>query len=230
MFSCYISIFIHQLLLKGIQPILKAKLNKMSSDYSGETDYSIESMKTNSDYSDNIQCINPISSTTEQCMDVPHLEVLNNKDMCLFKKIQIPTTVIKPPKEINLSDEVKVHNVGYYVTKASFSNITHNNATNGFTISFRRKNKCINMQWEECTVITAANVSYITLLLTIINLPPHPIDIPYFVTLKGKRICSFIHIDGKSKGEEIKFYLNKGKNLETATQVIIHGSSVIWGI
>lgn len=205
-------------------------LNKMNSDYSGETDYSIESTKTNSEYSDGIQCITPISSIPAQCMDVPRLEPLNNKDVCLFKKIQIPNAIIDPPKEINLSEEVKVHNIGYYVTKASFSNITHNNAINGIIMSFRRKNKCINMQWEECTVITAANVSYITLLLTLVNLPSHPIDIPYFVTLKGKRICSFIHIDGKSKGEEIKFYLNKGKNLEAATQVIIHGSSITWGI
>lgn len=171
-------------------------------------------------------CLNPCDDICPPIItEVP----ITKKDFCILTKANISTTNIDAPKVIDICSKVKDLKVGYVNTKVTFSNVTFNSSNGGVNMSFRRKSKMFNIQWEEFTVVTNANVSYISLLLDVKNLPPHPIKLPYIVSLNNKIVNTYIDVT-PSSSEKIKFYLNKGKTLTNSTQVQIHGGSVSWGI
>lgn len=105
-------------------------------------------------------------------------------------------------------------------------------ATGMVQFIMRRKNKTVTLQWEPFTgTMAASGVAFLTVVQSISNLPPYPMNWPITIQYKGVQKTTSLTVDPHAANGSIRFFLN---NDGTSTDIAIGdafsipASSVEW--
>lgn len=104
------------------------------------------------------------------------------------------------------------------------------------TVEFRmrRKNKCVNLQWEPFTGIMAASgVAFLTVNQSISNTPPYPMNWSIMIRYKDVNRQTSISVDPHTTNGNIRFYLNSdgtGTDINVGDSFYVYASSVDWQV